>query len=511
MQRAETFLREHIGSRPRGTRLAPITQLAGMAGVSMVTMLRAVRVLRSHGLLLVSHGKGTRVAGPETASADTYSPAPSVPRRRWEQVRRTIERDITDGRYRAGETLPTRKELCDRYGVCHATLARAVQSLVAQSAIGVRCGRLTVPRVQINAAANTILLLARGDDDGNLLIMTPRIEEHLRTLERECARLRLRLLVRTVNHSGEFHDIASAQGTGSARVTTPDALLGALIWTIGMETDVVGRILSSLHASATPMALLCEHGPALLPVEQIHASRPHMVFTAHDHGAGEQVGRYLRELGHEHVAYISPVHGSDWSQRRLEGLRKAMGNAAAVHSYLLPKLGQGDFVSPDLRPVTTTIERQLRAIIGGGHLSLDHVPSATTRTLEAAVEHNAMGVALEPLLDRALALRNVRAWVAASDSIALLCMDYLRRHGRSIPSDISVVGFDDALDAFLHRLTSYNFNGSAAIHAMLNVIVNQRVRASPPLRLSFDGFVAQRSTVIRARADSTGAKRLRTK
>ena len=61
------------------------------------------------------------------------------------------------------------------------------------------------------------------------------------------------------------------------------------------------------------------------------------------------------------------------------------------------------------------------------------------------------------------------------------------------------MAFDDGPDAFLSRLTSFNFNGSAAIHAMLDWILRPPSgRGRDMSRLDFEGFVTERATTAAA-------------
>jgi len=164
--------------------------------------------------------------------------------------------------------------------------------------------------------------------------------------------------------------------------------------------------------------------------------------------------------------------------------------------------GQDEFVGRGSAEVAAEARRQLQAVIGGGQLPLTYTPLSSARSLSAAIEQDAMGVALEPVLEQALADTRTTAWVVASDSIALLCLDFLRRHAVPVPERISVMAFDDALDAFLYRLTSYNFNGSAAVHAMLAAVL-QGAGAPWSGRAAyeqFDGFITERSTTARVSA-----------
>jgi hypothetical protein len=63
---------------------------------------------------------------------------------------------------------------------------------------------------------------------------------------------------------------------------------------------------------------------------------------------------------------------------------------------------------------------------------------------------------------------------------------------------LSVISFDDTLEAFLWKLTSYNHNVSAIMHAMLAHILDPRMTADAPGRgaaVEIEGFVTQRGTV----------------
>jgi DNA-binding LacI/PurR family transcriptional regulator len=57
--------------------------------------------------------------------------------------------------------------------------------------------------------------------------------------------------------------------------------------------------------------------------------------------------------------------------------------------------------------------------------------------------------------------------VGANDNVALECMDWLQRRRIAVPQQVSVIGFDNSLPAFHHGLSSYSFNESAVIHAMV--------------------------------------------
>jgi hypothetical protein len=410
-----------------------------------------------------------------------------------------IEQHIVEGRYLSGEQLPFAKVLAERHGVCHQTLSAALRHLVSTGQLqrNRRGYRAVSQRV---AAGSSVALVAIGDESGELAVRSPRVEEHLRTLERECASARVRLALYTY---APWTD--TLYGPGSRPMARASNILeshplGLLIWTLGIPPAGLSGFVGLGRDAGLPVALLNEFGPELVPKSLLSHPRSLIVSTASDTEAGAQVGRYLRDLGHRSLAFISPVHGAEWSVRRLQGLQRLSGAGSSVtlETYLLPRAGQHDFVPVPRQEAASQMQRLIRAVIGGGHINTSYEPQTAHRALERAIEHDAMGAALEPLLEQALARRTATAWIASSDSIALLCLDFLRRHRVAVPEQISVVGFDDGLDAFLNRLTSYNFNGSAAVHAMLSFVVYPPRAARAVARtqsLALEGFVTERSTV----------------
>jgi DNA-binding LacI/PurR family transcriptional regulator len=65
-------------------------------------------------------------------------------------------------------------------------------------------------------------------------------------------------------------------------------------------------------------------------------------------------------------------------------------------------------------------------------------------------------------------LQDVTAWVGASDYVALAALDFLKTKGKTVPGDISVMGFDDSFEALYAELSSYNFNIRSYASSMLD-------------------------------------------
>jgi len=91
--------------------------------------------------------------------------------------------------------------------------------------------------------------------------------------------------------------------------------------------------------------------------------------------------------------------------------------------------------------------------------------------------------------------RNITAWIAVNDELALACMDVLAGARIRIPGRVAVAGFDDGFEASEHKLTSYNFNGRAALSALVNHVLYYNPRmAKQPFRgvEQAEGFMVSR-------------------
>jgi DNA-binding LacI/PurR family transcriptional regulator len=101
----------------------------------------------------------------------------------------------------------------------------------------------------------------------------------------------------------------------------------------------------------------------------------------------------------------------------------------------------------------------------------------------------------------AAALRNraVTAWVLANDAVAVMARDYLSRRRIRVPRDISLIGFDDSVDAMKYRITSYNFNIAQVVHAMVHHVVTcgrlpTKRRLQP---VEIEGIIVERVSTAR--------------
>ena len=218
------------------------------------------------------------------------------------------------------------------------------------------------------------------------------------------------------------------------------------------------------------------------------------------------MGEFLRERAHRRIAYITQKSGAGVpdgiDENRLAGLRSvfdAHPGASAVRVLMLPApdtSGKHEVFADLLQSLRdrTGIAVPKTAVAGDstGERCLDRLRFAVNEFVEAAqVQSGAAG-----MLEDLLADSTISAWVCFSDALAVQVARYLRVSGRrGATRPLLLAGFDDSREAFYERICSYNFNGAAYMHAMVDYILNP-CRPETGLRfedaIEFDGFVSER-------------------
>ncbi len=484
----------------RDPQLPPIRQLAAEAGVSYVSMWKAVRRLADDGRIVTNHRTGVRLPASVAPSRSPPRGVPGPPRRRskWERIRTRIESDILSGRHPPGVTLPPLKELSRLYGTCYTTLRKALDRLVDE-------GWVTTVRRGYRVASNgtrgrrgTVVLLACGSSDGRPGLPTNRSQEHFRALESECARNGVTLRVVSCDALGNTLHVPADIAPAFAGRPGGDEILGVLVWTVGMSSgESVSRVMRRCVFLQKPLAILDETGSVPVPLQSNPSVRVFsLAASAH---AGRRVGTFLLRLGHREVVFVSPVQAMGWSRNRLDGLVSAFADAGlpgGVRALIAP----GGYRPRPQSAAELRIE-QLLARLPEPRRDDDAMFARAVRaareTMRGAIDAEIVHGRLIALLDRNRQARSATAWVAVTDGFALDCIDYLRGKGIRVPEDISVVGFDDTHEAFRHGLTSYNFNGPAVMHAMVASVLapdasyGRGGRTDP---VEVDGFVTVRRT-----------------
>jgi DNA-binding LacI/PurR family transcriptional regulator/DNA-binding FadR family transcriptional regulator len=518
IKKALEFLNQVLCERSGSTdvRLPTLRQLAAAADVSPLTMSKAIRRLKADGALVTRPRGWMEVARPAaqpSTSAPQPAPAHVIRRKeRWRELHDDLVREILNGSHAPGTALPSPKVLMSRYGAGRFALRKALV-LLADSGVIVRYGKgYRISATRTSPRGGSVVFIARGARTGELFEYGGRTEEIVRIVEDECTLAGVELT--TVSYDYPRGKIRSTPGAARAfgAPGKPSAALGFLLWSTGIfrpesrpgESDNITSLLAQLAIHCKPVSVLDDHGR---PVPALPSRRNGGLFiiapTVQGEAPGVAMGRYLMELGHRRIAFLSAIHGSEWSQSRLAGLRRAFAatnSIDAVTAFTLDEARTPSELDSDAGgvPILAMLSRLKRAI------PMSPRDETAFRALQITEPHVEWGHEIavlfehmKPLMQQALECPGITAWVAANDFGALACLDFLANAGVSVPGDISVAGFDDRPPAFKRRLTTYDFNYKAVIHTAVMHILdpgNAVFRASSKARMVIDGYVVPRDT-----------------
>ncbi len=496
----ERIIAAHNADEP--FRLPTIAAMAAEAGVATVTMWKAVRILRCRGTLQVSPRKGVVSSGsPDTA-------VPEANRHRWEDIRDQLLAAVRAGHARLSDTWPPVKELAARYGCSRDTIGRALRALLDDGVIE-RFGRsYRVRSVRRHVSRGTLVLLARGHSRMRLLGAGPRMRRIVRTMEEVSAHMHVRMLALPVVPARNRLGIPNQGLDELDSVQKHGSLLGIVVWgaDIGRHATLL-RVVRHCLGRQVPIAVI-EDGSEAVPARVFPVSRRVRRFVLSTTlECGRLAGRYLIDNGHRRVAYISPYGDREWSAARLRGLREAFA-AAGGSSAVVPFVEHAsegepplDDMMPEIRQAYESI-RRLEVVGRRLQTEINRSLKSARAYMNQVITMDHLSTALAPLFERALDDTSLTTWVCANDTVAVSAQAFLRRAGRGVPGDISVMGFDDSDDALGADLTSYSPNHGAAIRAAIGFTLNPQGRAYRSGRLKptvIEGYVVPRGSCGRVR------------
>lgn len=504
--RAEAYLRALAGGHCAGQRLAPIHELAAEAGVSVVTMWKAVRALTEEGVLAAAPRKGITVTGTQPSSHSvSRSPVSGESTVRWRSLCRELQRDLLNGGLSRTTDIPSIKALCDRYGVCHHTVRKALRRLTDHGWVERRGRQYRVCSPDAPRNRNRVVLVARGDKhSGEVRLLSPRTEVILKTLEQECLQAELELETITCDATASrFLPEDTWRELHQLRHRGQPSVLGFLVITTNMDPgSALDTIARSIRRFDAPAAILDEDNrcrPGALP-----PGRSRIFSLASDKAAGREMGRLLLRQGHRSVAFVSVAHEERWSRQRLEGLREALADSATA-AQLTPATitlkWRAFFDLPPTADHRSHVALMRAAVTGHSSAHEQTIARAALQAIDAYDTYNTqlrIADKLRPLLDRLISRRDISAWVAANDIMALHCLDYLRRH--RVDTSVSIVGFDNTPAAADRKVSSYDFNTVASVKNAIRFLLAPsapQFRAPRHRVIATDGKVVVRGSMRR--------------
>ncbi len=443
---ADIFAKQ-LSKWPEG-RLPTVRDLAMRQGASSRTVQAALELLRGRGLVESRPRSGLWRVGEIPRTEATTSRLGVV------DLATRFRIEIREGIHPWDSPLPLIKELAVQWN-CHAQTVSKVLDLVIQEGLLERRGRLhfpVSPRGLRKAAAPTILCLGAGASDGHFRMDSDRESDFWRELGVQAGLAGLSL-VRRVWDGGR----------------------------IRLDANMVGVIATSWHYH-DPKIICREISKLKMPAcvwfdEHImDESSVDSHINYHDQGFsaenGSLLSRHLMELGHTHLAFVSPWHGNQWSLKRFEGIEaEAAIRGCRVEAFCLDGDSSWDRMVPaqtDPVLVKTFPEATIARIIEG---SSDRVRDFMVTELG----WNRIRQDMAPLFEKALA-SGATAWIGANDVCALNALKWLGEQDVPVPGRVSVAGFDDTLEALRSDLTSFRFSCASVARSMIyQILTSSRV------------------------------------
>jgi hypothetical protein len=355
----------------------------------------------------------------------------------------------------------------------HAATVRKAYAKLAEEKLLERLGHAWLvarPRGRLPGMP-VLLCLGAKDENGGLRLDSDREWEFWREIQAEATRNGLR---------PELH-------TWEGRLPNREGrTIGAVVSTWHLPDP--HPLLHALHRARLPAAVWLEN-PLLSP------GRPPGWSTwlgfhdmAYGRESGAVLGRHPAIQRHERIAWISPFNGAEWSRNRMAGLRRSLPKGTAFHEALGPWISEWDFQEAAWKDPEVWRRIELDGLGPNAHAA------DLARPLMELIGRNRLIEPFTPALEAALGSGST-LWVAASDWVALICMDWLAERGIRIPGDMALAGFDDSRAALRRGLTSVRFDAQAMARAMVRQVLSPEpgrnriihyegtvvVRASTPL------------------------------
>jgi DNA-binding transcriptional regulator YhcF (GntR family) len=458
---AERFTKE-LPSWPEG-RLPTGRDLAARTGASTRTVQQALDRMREQGIIESRPRAGFWRAG-ETPKHEYVST-----RRNANDLGTQLRKELMDGIHPWESALPSIKELAVRWN-CHVqTVTKALESAIHAKLLE-RRGRLHFPvRPRLHRRAPNPILLCVGAmaSDGSLRMDSDRESDFWRELGAQASMAG----VVPVRH-----------GWSEGRITPGPNVVGVVASTWHLPDPM--QVYKELSKLRVPVCVWVEeHILEGLSVES--------KLRFHDQGYSSEIGalvaRHLLDLGHRKMAFISPWHASQWSRNRLKGLeREVVSRGGKVDAFCLGSESEWDRLIPaetDPLLVNGFPGDRLERMVEG--------PTGKLRDFAAAeLGWNRIRRDSFPLFEQALA-SGATAWIGANDAVALNAVSWLRDRGIDVPGAISVVGFDDTVEALRGDLTSFRFSCAAMARSMIQQIMSP---STATVLTRHEGMVVARRT-----------------
>jgi DNA-binding transcriptional regulator YhcF (GntR family) len=468
------------------------------AGVSHAAMGKAVGELRSNGILDVRQRRGIVLASVTPESPVTPS-AHGGPHR-WHRLKSQLHWELADGLF-GSDRLPSQKELAGRYRVSPKTLSKALRSLVDDGVLTPEGKRYQVVVPARVSGRNTIVLFARGGVSGELVVYTSRTSAQFSVLEQLCSSRNVRLQVVLCQFEGTRLTFPGWESGSFAQAFEASRVLGFMVWHLGLTPDFTSELATRLYRLGKPTAIFCEDPKDLATPGLPSDPMVRQYAASADFQAGVTVGTFLIARGHRRICCWAEGSELLWGKERLAGIRRAFSDAGIADGVRSFSAWTDEYFydSEKVQHINDHLKRTIERAAQELAIPVrsDRMTDIIGSLYVAGLYREHVFHALEPSMRQSLGSGDATAWVGMNDVRAMECLRYLQVNKVRVPERVSVIGFDDSPEAATHRMSSYNFNGVAAVNRMVDFLLWPNapiVRSEAGRPVVVQGFVNERAT-----------------
>jgi DNA-binding transcriptional regulator YhcF (GntR family)/DNA-binding LacI/PurR family transcriptional regulator len=470
-----------------GEALPSIRSLAQLSGVSFVTMWKALRHLREKGdlvqgsggnLIFASNNAHDSIPVEKTHLIEFDASKTKSSGGAQQYITDKLYKDIITGRYTGAEKLPSCKELQQLYEVSFTTLKKSLAALVEQQILEQRTNGYYIPSLTGGTGNARIVAIGCGWKDGKIWV-DYQDKNYFRAVESECIRMNIRLdVIVHYQDQGRLQFVHSA--SGKEYDLADRTILGYIFIVANLDSNPQ-EVLEKLVRLRRSVAVLDVIGGWKVP-QCAQGNRLIQFFTTTASALpAKRVAQYLLSKGHRQIGFFSPFHRALWSQKRFSTISEMFVNAGfpeGVRPFVQANCAyQWDYLDKndqqaDLRSLIDQYSQWKKEAQGElfkkiGNIGYNIVKYMTEWNCASGEIYEKM----KPLFETALGERSITAWVMANDFAATMAIDFLKEYSIRIPDDLSIISFDNTLDAMEYQLTSYDFNNHGIVTLILRFIL----------------------------------------
>jgi hypothetical protein len=357
-----------------------------------------------------------------------------------------------------------------------------------------------------NAGSLKIGVLMFAWYEGPLMLTAEYDQGFMVALDLECSRRRISTeVLRYHYHDDPVTGEELATVTDAERITSQKLQsrkdIDGYVLLISNLGSINADLLLQVHATGKPIVIIDELGGWEVPDHLLRGGHMLLIHARPFETASRYVARTLIGRGHSHFAFLSVFHNDVTSQQCLLGFKDTIEIAGAGHSCR-------EFL---FRGTQTTDEftRSGRARCSDAPLQEAYgrwkrsAPRAFVKQLDQFYSHRLgqeiwfgeVRHRLWALFDEAIADKSITCWAVPDCDAGFVAHEYLAERNRRI----SLVAFGDSLGLLNCRVTTYDFNATAAVNASLDYLVSptRRLPGQKGITLQIEGVLSVRESLRR--------------